>query len=289
MNYPWFRLYSDVLHDKKITRTSVQVKQPKALVLGLWVTILSLANDSPERGKLLISDGIPLTLDEILYEAGLNGEGQPIIDEFIKANMLSIEDGTVTVTHWQDRQFASDHSRERVKQYRERKKAVTVTDKKRYSNVTVTAQESESYLLSKDNSEKISQARKPKENKQTESIGPKTVVRNKFFELTGLSEPSKKTMGTWWGWINEILTIGQGDPIKTCHIMETVIVYMRNEHLTITSPKSIINLARTLASGQELISKNGAKGDSLSRASPQALTPEQQEIVNRLNESGRRQ
>jgi hypothetical protein len=158
MNYPWFRLYSDVLHDKKITRTSVQVKQPKALVLGLWVTILSLANDSPERGKLLISDGIPLTIDEILYEAGLNGEGLPIIEEFVKANMLSIEGETVTVIHWEDRQFASDHSRERVKQYRERKKAVTETGKKRYSNVTVTAQESDiesdSEILSKDNSGK---------------------------------------------------------------------------------------------------------------------------------------
>jgi hypothetical protein len=284
MNYPWFRLYSDVLHDKKITRTSVQVKQPKAVVLGLWVTILSLANDSPERGKLLISDGIPLTIDEILYEAGLNGEGLPIIEEFVKANMLSIEGETVIVIHWEDRQFASDHSRERVKQYRERKKAVTETVKKRYSNVTVTAQESESEkeILSKDNSEKISQRRKSKENSGT--VGPKTIVRDKFFELTQLSEPPKKTMGTWWGWFSEILTIGQGDPIKACHIMETVIVYMRNEHLTITSPKSLINLARSVASGQELVRKNGNRQEP-ARASPKAatLTPEQQAAYEKLS------
>lgn len=281
MNYPWFRLYSDVLHDKKITRTSVQVRQPKALVLGLWVTILSLANDSPERGKLLISDGIPLTLDEILYEAGLNGEGQPIIDEFIKANMLSIEDGTVTVTHWQDRQFASDHSRERVRQYRERQRTVTETEEKRYSNVTVTAQESEeeSDILPKGNSEKISRRQKPKEDKQPEAVGPKTIVRNKFFELTQLPEPPKKTMGTWWGWFSELLTIGQSDPIKTCRIMETVIVYMRDERLTISSPNSLLNLARAVASGQSL---NGAT--EITRPGPQLSAPIDLEKLKKLQE-----
>lgn len=282
MNYPWFRLYSDILHDKKIARTSVQVKQPKALVLGLWVTILSLANDSPERGKLLISDGIPLTIDEILYEAGLNGEGLPIVDEFVKANMLAFEGEVVTVTHWQDRQFASDHSRERVKQYRERKKAVTVTAERRYSNVTVTAQESESEsdLLSKDNSEKISQPRKPKEVTQPKTTGPKTIVKDKFFELTQLPEPSKRTMGTWWGWLSELLAIGQGDPAKTCRIMETVVVYMRDERLTISSPNSLLNLARAVASGQSL---NGSNGPSeQTRPSPQLSAPVDLEKLRKL-------
>lgn len=166
MNYPWFRMYSEVLHDKKLARVSFKTRQPKALVLGLWVTILALANDSPERGKLLISDGIPLTIDEILFEAGLNEGDSVIIDEFIQANMLTIEEGVVIVNHWQDRQFASDHSRERVRQYRERQKGkppvteteapVIETEEEQPCNVTVTAQESESdkEVLPKGNSGK---------------------------------------------------------------------------------------------------------------------------------------
>lgn len=289
-------MYSDVLHDKKITRVSVQTKQPKALVLGLWVTILSLANDSPERGKLLISDGIPLTLDEILQEAGLNGEGQNIIDEFARANMLSIEDETVIVTHWEDRQFASDHSRERVRQYRERQKGkhsdtvteppVTETEKKRYRNVTVTAQESESDkdILSKDNSGK------PQVDSEKWNNVNKKIVGDKFLELTQLKPPAnKKTAGTWWGWLYEIFEMAGKDAAETCRVMGIVVDYMRGRHTDITSPKSLINYSRVVTSGQEL-NGDGSRSNGPARASPKTpLTPEQQEIVNRLNESGRRQ
>lgn len=290
-NFPWFRMYSEVLHDKKLARVSFKTRQPKALVLGLWVTVLSLANDSPERGRLLISDGIPLTIDEVLFEAGLNEGDSVIIDEFIQANMLTINDGVITVNHWPDRQFASDHSRERVQRYRERQKkqpAVTETeqpvietDKKQDCNVTVTAQESDTES-DKESILPNGNSGKPQVDSQKWNNTNKKIVGDKFLELTQLKPPKKEsTKGAWWGWLFEIFEMADKDAAKTCQIMAAVVKYMRDEHLTISSPKSLVNSARVIASGQELVSKNGNRQEA-ARASP-TLTPEQQAAYEKLS------
>jgi hypothetical protein len=49
---PWFRSYSEALSDPKITRISGSMQLPKAHVLGVWLTLLAMANRSPERGCL---------------------------------------------------------------------------------------------------------------------------------------------------------------------------------------------------------------------------------------------
>ena len=47
MPNPWFRFYSETLRDRKLERIARVTGQPRALIIGVWVTILSLANDSP--------------------------------------------------------------------------------------------------------------------------------------------------------------------------------------------------------------------------------------------------
>jgi hypothetical protein len=120
---PWFRLYSEVLSDRKIQRICHTTQQPKALVIGVWTVILSLASESPERGKLIISEGLPVTFDEVAFEAGLDCDTcQAIINAFISTNMLQVVDNIYEVSQWNARQFASDNVSERVARHRERKK-----------------------------------------------------------------------------------------------------------------------------------------------------------------------
>lgn len=122
-NTPWFRFYSEALSDRKITRVCAMTRQPKVVILGMWTALLSMANDSPERGVLLIGDDLPLTLDEIFYEVGIDPEtGQIIISVFVQVGMVSIEGGVYYITHWDDRQFASDNSTDRVRKFRENKR-----------------------------------------------------------------------------------------------------------------------------------------------------------------------
>lgn len=276
----WIKLYHEILDDPKMGMMTPELWQRT-------VQLFLVAGEYDQNGLLP-------PVQQLAWRLRLgNEECNETLHKLLQCNIIAVtDDEKFIVKNFQKRQKASDGA-ERVRQYRERKapkqakrgnssNEQSVTNMKRNGNENVTKRypDTDKESVSKD-SEKISQRRKLKGNKQPETVGPKTIVRNKFFELTQLSEPPKKTMGTWWGWISELLTIGQSDPIKTCHIMETVIVYMRNEHLTITSPKSIINLARTLASGQELVSKNGNQSQS-SRASPPKVGDFDQERYERL-------
>lgn len=149
---PWFRFYSEVLSDRKIQRISKTLKQPMALIVGVWATILALANDSPRRGKLLITEGVPVTIEEISAICGLSeNECRVILQAFTEMKMLYLdENSTYTVTQWDNRQFTSDNSTERVRRHRERKKEEGGDEQekddytKRYRNVSVTPSESES-------------------------------------------------------------------------------------------------------------------------------------------------
>jgi len=136
----WFRFYSEAISDKKLRRIARTTNQAPATVIGIWTILLSIASESPERGRLLLSAGVPATDDDIADLAGCN----------VTETLLQLEEiGLITrcndvlsITAWQKRQYTSDSSAERVKQYRERLKTApitpNVTAEKRYSNADVT-------------------------------------------------------------------------------------------------------------------------------------------------------
>ena len=138
MTNAWFRFYSETLRDRKLERIARVTGHPKALLMGVWVTLLALANDSPERGILLLTDDIPLAFDDLCLETGTEPETlTPIVDRFLAMEMLSFEDGIYFITNWSKRQFKSDSSVERVQRYRARK----AEKKERNGNGGVTLQE----------------------------------------------------------------------------------------------------------------------------------------------------
>lgn len=124
-NLPWFRVYSEILSDRKITRICARTGQPKYAVIGFWTSLLAIANEATVRGLLLIANDIPLDKEEIFLECGIDCEtGATLLQEFMSLNMIELdEDGIYSIRHWENRQFASDNSTERVRKHRERKKA----------------------------------------------------------------------------------------------------------------------------------------------------------------------
>jgi hypothetical protein len=142
---PWFRLYSEAINDPKVTRLCLKTKLPKYAILGAITSLLCIANQSPVRGKLMMSENEPLTLEEILIMCGMGEEGEAIIKAMLEMNVLTLEDGTYQLTHWEKRQAPSE-SAERVRRYRERKKQdsnVTVTEQVTPLVTTVTGREEE--------------------------------------------------------------------------------------------------------------------------------------------------
>ena len=140
MNYPWFRFYPEALDDLKMIRVARAADVQKVIVLGVWVGLLSLASDSPERGRLLISINLPLVTDEMADKIGIDLPTlEKVINALVSLDMLQWNENVLVVTHWDTRQPLSDHSRERVRKHRE--KAVCdsndgVTDDECYSNST---------------------------------------------------------------------------------------------------------------------------------------------------------
>lgn len=83
--------------------------------------------------------------------------------------------------------------------------------------------------------------------------GPKTLIMQRFCELAGMQLPTaKKDKGFWWGRVNEIYNAFGKDTEAALKGVAAVVGYMLDEGLTITGPQSIVNLCRTVASGQQL-------------------------------------
>lgn len=143
---PWFRVYSEILDDRKIKRISKNTGQSKALVIGVWITILSLANKSIERGKLVISDDMPYSIDDIEDETGIPREIiAQLLDEFRAMKMIS-GNTTMEITNWNKRQYRSDDVSQRVKKHREKQKELQdETFQERSGNVIDTDTDTESY------------------------------------------------------------------------------------------------------------------------------------------------
>jgi hypothetical protein len=119
MTNAWFRFYNDVINDAKVQLL------PKALRWA-WVELLCLASKN---------DGFLPPIEQIAFNvrASVN-DAQSDLDALILAGLIDIRaDGRLTPHNWADRQFVSDTSRERTRNYRQRLK-------KRRSDDDVTSQ-----------------------------------------------------------------------------------------------------------------------------------------------------
>lgn len=121
---PWLRLYTELLSDRKIKLISAETGLPKPLIIGVWVSLLMLAGESPERGRIISARGKPWPFGFIADEIGLDESTcKQIIDEFIGMDMVYQDDeGAYVIVKWEERQFKSDDTYARVKKHRASKR-----------------------------------------------------------------------------------------------------------------------------------------------------------------------
>lgn len=121
---PWFRFYSEALHDRKITKAAQDAGLPRLVVFGAWAAILSLASESPHRGKLLVTLLERFTETDIADELCFSEtDVTKLLAAFVKYEMLYQENGVYCVTNWEKRQFDSDISTDRVRKHREKQRS----------------------------------------------------------------------------------------------------------------------------------------------------------------------
>lgn len=125
-NQTWFRLYTEVTRDRKLRRLSPTGR-------WLWITLLCLAKESPEPGKLLLSKNVPITVEDIVDEAGISTEDTPdpvayikrTLERFKEMSMLEEVDGVLTICHWNERQYKTDDINQYYREYYQKKNKTT--------------------------------------------------------------------------------------------------------------------------------------------------------------------
>jgi len=118
----WFRFYTEAISDKKLRRIARDNNESMAHVIGVWTIVLAMASDSPQRGKLLISDDVPATIDDIADAAGCNVTAT--FQKLLVTGLVTVTCNNVyEVPAWDKRQFDSDNSTKRVQELRERRKS----------------------------------------------------------------------------------------------------------------------------------------------------------------------
>ena len=122
---PWFRLYGEIIDDEKLLLLAFEDR---------WHYIAMLACKS--RGLLDKDEDPDLTLRKLALKLGL---ARRELDEVARrlSEVGLVDRATLQPTGWDERQFRSDSSTDRVAKYRERMMS------KRACNVSETAQDTE--------------------------------------------------------------------------------------------------------------------------------------------------
>lgn len=120
----WFRLYDDLPDDLKLDGLTNDQK-------WLWVVLMCLGSRMPVRGRLAIAIDSPLPMESITKRTGMSPEQvSQSMDVFRQRDMMHREETIWVLTHFSERQFISDSSVARTRQYRERKKQEQQRDPK---------------------------------------------------------------------------------------------------------------------------------------------------------------
>lgn len=138
---PWFRLYSELAGDKKIPVISRMTGLSKVEIIGAFTILMCIANESPERGKLLITSNIEYKFEDIAAELQFKEQSaEELLKCFVLLEMIDIdENGVMFIRNWNKRQYKSDDSSDRVTKHRMKHKSNgDVTLHESYGNARVT-------------------------------------------------------------------------------------------------------------------------------------------------------
>lgn len=108
-NLKWFRFYAEVLHDPKVQKLPPQLFKD-------WVNVLCLAAQN--------EGSIPANMDDMAFSMRLSRERvSRIIADLQRYGLIDVTENHISPHNWEERQFKSDSSADRMRKLRERKKS----------------------------------------------------------------------------------------------------------------------------------------------------------------------
>lgn len=115
MTNPWFKFYGGEY------LTDLKMKSLSASKRSCWITLLCYGSQSNGIVKYLSEDqlkidaGIPIGSEE--YD-----NTQNVLENFVKLDMITLDNGLITIKNWGKRQESPLSPYERVKKYRDKKR-----------------------------------------------------------------------------------------------------------------------------------------------------------------------
>jgi len=128
---PWLRLYSEIIDDEKIRLLAFEDRWHYIAILCMKGDGLLDSGDNPELMMRKVSVKMGLAIREV--------------DEVARrlSDVGLVDQNTLQPLKWNERQFKSDSSKERVKAFREKQKKQQLKITKQACNVTVTCQDTD--------------------------------------------------------------------------------------------------------------------------------------------------
>lgn len=195
----WFRHYAGMMRDDKLVRVAITSQQPIERVLWVWGAILESAAELDAEGRFDFDEA------EVAYFLRAAPEDiAAIIKGLTKAGRIARK----FVKNWNNRQFKSDRSNERVARYREREKSENQRVAKERGNVTETPKKRRRNSPETETEEEIIPPPTPPQNggagesssassSEQVELKPEHVLEawNDLAERTGLNRVDKLTNG----------------------------------------------------------------------------------------------
>lgn len=112
----WLRLYTEVTEDRKLRRLPPAQR-------WLWIAMLTEARKSPQPGRLLLTDGVPTTIDDLADIAAIPlDDVRAGLEAFEAQKMIGWEGDVIVLVNWGKRQFESDNSTTRWRRWKDKQR-----------------------------------------------------------------------------------------------------------------------------------------------------------------------
>lgn len=131
----WIKLYVSMFSNRKIQL--LLSRRDGDMFFRVWIQLLTLAGQSVDNGRIMRSETVPMTVEELAKIMHKNVDKmKSILDDLIHLEMIKYEDNTYIIKNWNEYQSADKYEKT-VQQNRERQRRFRDKNKEE-NNVIVT-------------------------------------------------------------------------------------------------------------------------------------------------------
>ena len=123
----WIKLYVSMFSNRKIQL--LLSRRDGDTFFRVWIQLLTFAGQSVDNGKIMRSETVPMTVEELAKIMHKNvNKMKSILDDLIHLEMIKYEDNTYIIKNWNEYQSADKYektlelNRERQRKFRDKLK-----------------------------------------------------------------------------------------------------------------------------------------------------------------------